>query len=79
MKAFILIAAVIAFSSPVFAQTSANDTQIIKLPRIEVIAKRQPQIIKLPRIEVVAKRKPALMGQSLTSVKKINLITPYSA
>ncbi|MEN9657362.1 MAG: hypothetical protein RL571_827 [Pseudomonadota bacterium] len=62
MKAFILIAAVIAFSAPVFAQTSANDAQIVKLPRIEV----------------VAKRKSALTGQTLTSVKKINLPTPYS-
>jgi hypothetical protein len=67
------------FQRLVFAQTSANDAQIIKLPRIEVIAKRPPQIIKLPRIEVVAKRKSALTGQTLTSVKKINLPTPYSA
>jgi hypothetical protein len=46
MKALMLIAAALMISTPVFAAPISKDTEIIKLPRIEVIGKHHDAINK---------------------------------
>jgi hypothetical protein len=53
------------FLSPVFAQATKSDEQIIKLPRIEVVAKRRSVLLAGPF--------------TLTLGRKINLLMPYGA